>query len=88
MKNNSMNALNDQELENVVGGISQNEAFAAALNHAGIPAGSAMMKKCELDYEWGKQVYEIEFYFNGMEYEYKIDSATGAIVKAKKEWDD
>ena len=60
--------LNDQELENVVGGITQNDA--------------------ELDYEWGKQVYEIEFYYNGMEYEYKIDTATGSILKAKKDWDD
>ena len=65
--------LNDQELENVVGGITQNDAMAAAFKHAGIPNGAAMMKKCELDYEWGKQVYEIEFYYNGMEYEYKIE---------------
>ena len=80
--------LNDQELENVVGGITQNDAMAAAFKHAGIPNGAAMMKKRELDYEWGKQVYEIEFYYNGMEYEYKIDTATGSILKAKKEWDD
>ena len=85
MKNNM---LNDQELENVVGGITQNDAMAAAFKHAGISNGAAMMKKCELDYEWGKQVYEIEFYYNGMEYEYKIDTATGSILKAKKDWDD
>ena len=88
MKNiNNANAMNDKELENVVGGITQNEAMAAAMNHAGVSGAQAMMKKCELDYEWGKQVYEIEFYFNGIEYEYEIDANTGAVLKAKKDWD-
>ena len=31
---------------------------------------------------------DIKFYFNGMEYEYDIDANTGAVLKAKKEWDD
>ena len=53
MKNNM---LNDQELENVVGGITQNDAMAAVLKHAGIPDGAAMMKKCELDYEWASLI--------------------------------
>ena len=85
---NTMNALNDQELNNVVGGISPNEAVAAALGAAGIPASAAMLKSCEMDYEWGTQVYEVEFYFNGMEYNYKINAATGAVLSGYKEWDD
>ena len=89
MKNiNNANAMNDKELENVVGGITQNEAMVAAMNHAGVNGAQAMMTKCELDYEWGKQVYEIEFYFNGLEYEYKIDANTGKVLKAKRDWDD
>ena len=88
MKNLNNAMMNDKELESVVGGINQNEAMAAALQHAGVPGAQAMMKKCQLDYEHGRQVYEIEFYFNGMEFEYDIDANTGAVLKAKKDWDD
>ena len=42
MKNNM---LNDQELENVVGGITQNDAMAAAFKHAGIPNRAARLKQ-------------------------------------------
>ncbi len=84
---NNANAINDKELENVVGGISGNDAVSAAMQHAGVAAGQAMVSKCEPDYEHGRQVYEIEFYFNGMEYEYEIDANTGAVLKAKRDWD-
>ena len=87
MKNLNNEMMNDKELVSVVGGINQNEAMAAALQHAGVPGAQAMGKKCQLDYEHGRQVYEIEFYFNGMEYEYEIDANTGAVLKAKRDWD-
>ena len=88
MKNiNNAKTMNEKELENVVGGITQNEAMYAAMNHAGVNGAQTMMTKCELDYDWGTQVYEIEFYFNGIEYEYEIDANTGAVLKAKKDWD-
>ena len=57
------------------------------MQHAGVAAGQAMVSKCEPDFEHGRQVYEIEFYFNGMEYEYEIDANTGAVLKAKRDWD-
>lgn len=88
MKNLNNAMTNDKELESVVGGINQNEAMATALQHAGVPGAQAMVKKCQLDYEHGRQVYEIEFYFNAMEFEYDIDANTGAVLKAKKDWDD
>ena len=88
MKNLNNAMMNDKELESVVGGINQNEAMAAALQHAGVPGAQAMVKKCQLDFEHGRQVYEIEFYFNGMEFEFDIDVNTGAVLKAKKDWDD
>ena len=85
---NTMNSLTDQVLENVVGGVSPDQAVAAALGAAGVPAGSAMLKSCEMDYEFGTQVYEVEFYFNGMEYNYKINAATGAVLSGYAEYDD
>ena len=36
---NNANAINDKELENVVGGISGNDAVSAAMQHAGVAAG-------------------------------------------------
>lgn len=82
-----MNKLNDQELEKVAGGITQDEALAAALKDAGLTKDQLDFVKVELDWEHGKQVYEIEFYKSGFEYEYDIDAATGRILKFKKDWD-
>ena len=88
MKNlSNANAMNDKELENVVGGVTRNEAMAAAMNHAGVNGAQTMMTKGELDFEHGRQVYELEFYFNGVEYEYEVDANTGAVLKAKRDWD-
>ena len=84
---NNAKTLNDKDLEKVVGGIDQNEAFSLALQHAGVPAEGVWKKKWELEYGLNGPYYELEFEFQGMEYEYKID-ANGNILKAKKEWDD
>ena len=82
------NALNDRELETVVGGISQDEALSKALGHAGFSRNQVdFIKKVELDYEHGRKVYEIEFYKGGYEYEYVVDAETGMIYKSKKDWD-
>ena len=45
------------------------------------------MKKLERDFERGRKVYEIEFYFDGFEYECDIDAESGKILKYKKDWD-
>ena len=47
-----------------------------------------MLKSCEMDYEFGTQVYEVEFYFNGLEYNYKINAATGVVLSGYAEYDD
>lgn len=88
MENISAKALSDQELEKIAGGISRNEALAVALNAANVTRESVdLLKKCKLDYEHGRKVYEIEFYQGGFEYEFDIDADTGAILKSKKDWD-
>ena len=57
----------------------------AALAHAGLTAGQVTMGEVDFDYEDGRMVYEIEFYAGGVEYEYDIDAATGAVVKSSRE---
>ena len=89
MDNNRPQALADHDLEQVVGGISSEQALNAALEHANLTKSSVdYIKKIEMDYERGRKVYEIEFYKGGMEYEYEVDAVTGSILKAKKDWDD
>ena len=86
MKNNEM--LNDEVLENVSGGISQDEALAAALKHAGLSRNQVdFVKEVEPDWEHGRKVFEIKFYQGNMEYEYEVDADTGRILKADKDWD-
>ncbi len=83
-----MEKLNDQEMAGVVGGISGDQAVEASMKHAGLRKDQLdFVKKCELDYEHGRKVYEISFYQGGYEYEYEVDAATGRILKFEKDWD-
>ncbi len=56
--------------------ITLEEAKAIAFNKAGVTEAEATDK--DYDLEWG--VYEIDFDFNGMEYDYHIDAKTGEII--------
>lgn len=56
-------------------------AKTKALEHAGIPADQATFAKTDIDYENGRQVYEIEFYTKDFrEFDYEIDTETGNVV--------
>ena len=59
--------------------VTEEEAKAIALEHAGLQASEAVFIKVELDHPAGK--YEVEFYCGKIEYEYDIDVTTGAIRK-------
>lgn len=60
-------------------------AKSAAFAHAGLDAAQVTMGEVDFDYEDGRMVYELEFYANGVEYEYDIDASTGAVVKFSQE---
>ena len=68
--------------------IGEEKARTIALNHAGVKAGDAYEFEAELDHDDGVTVYEIEFKSGKMEYEYKIDAYTGAILEHEAEIDD
>ena len=68
--------------------IGQERAVAIALSHANVQQSEAIIKKVEKESDNGVTYYEIEFIDSGFEYEYKINAATGAIIKADKERDD
>ena len=64
------------------GAVDEAKAQEIALAHAGVKAADATITKSKLDYDDGRQVYEIEWYANGAKYDYEIDAATGEIVNS------
>ena len=80
----------DYEKENLRGGtgsadIGAQAAKAAALKHAGLSEGQVQQLQVEWDSEHGRAVYEVEFKSGGMEYDYVIDAATGAVLEHQAE---
>lgn len=83
----------DYEKENLRGStggtdIGAQAAKAAALKHAGLSESQVQELQVEWDSEHGRAVYEVEFKSGGMEYEYVIDAATGAVLDHEVERDD
>ena len=60
-------------------------AKAAAYAHAGVAEADVTELEVDFDYEKGQMVYELEFLAKGVEYEYDVNAATGAIVKFEQE---
>lgn len=65
--------------------IGESKAVSVALSNAHVDESLAKNLVCKLDAENGVKVYEVEFYFNGYEYEYEINAVTGKIIKAEKD---
>lgn len=69
-----------------VANVSPDEAIDAALRHAGVSRENAVMFGApSLDKDNGKVHYDVEFGYNGFEYEYEVAVADGAVLKAEKE---
>jgi len=66
--------------------VSPDEAIDTALKHAGVSRENAIMFGApSLDEENGKAHYDIEFRYNGFEYDYEVAVADGSVLKAEKE---
>lgn len=66
--------------------IGKEDAEKIALKDAGV-LKDTKFKKVELDRDDGIFRYEVEFYHEGIEYEYEIDAKTGAILKKEADRD-
>ncbi|MBQ7828419.1 MAG: PepSY domain-containing protein [Clostridia bacterium] len=64
------------------------KAKEIAIHHAGVTAADTRFDDAELDREKGVDVYELEFYADGVEYEYKVNAKTGEVLKSKVDHDD
>lgn len=57
------------------------QAKDKALAHAGLKADQVTFVKSKLDWDDGRQVYDVEFYTSDYkEYDYEIDASTGEVV--------
>ena len=65
--------------------ITKAKAKSIALKHAGVSSSKATFVTAKLDYEDGKQVYEIEFYSGNTEYDYEILASNGKIISYDKD---
>ena len=68
--------------------ISRARAKEIAVAQAVLPASSVRFTKVKLDYEKGRYEYEIEFRYNGYEYDVELDANTGAVLDYDVEYDD
>ena len=76
---------NTPNTNTATGAVDEAKAQEIALAHAGVKAADATITKSRLDYEDGRQVYEIEWYANGAKYDYEIAVATGEIIDSSYE---
>mgnify|MGYP000526519269 CR=1 FL=1 len=71
--------------QTVTGTVDEETAQKIALEHAGVKAADATITKSKLDYEDGRQVYDIEWYAGGAKYDYEIATDTGEIISSAYE---
>ena len=57
--------------------ITVEKAKEISLKHANLKDNQVVFDKTEMDYDNGVQVYDIEFHYNNIEYNYEIDANTG-----------
>ena len=67
--------------------INAETALSAALSHAGVSQANAYEIEVEQELDDYTPHYEVQFKSGGMEYEYKIDAASGAVLTYESEWD-
>ena len=60
--------------------ITEEEAKAIALKHAGLKESEVTFALAHLDMDDGVEAYDVEFYKDGKEYDYEIDAYSGDII--------
>ena len=63
--------------------MSMQEVRAIALADSGIDEEAAELLRCEL--ETPENIYEIDFYYDGKEYDYRIDAVDGTVLSRSEE---
>ena len=81
----SNNSAGNQQSNSEATSITVEEAKEIALKHANLTSSQVSFMRNELDFDDGVKKYDIEFYFNNIEYSYEIDANTGHILKYERD---
>ncbi len=68
------------------GKLTLEQAKQAALDYSGVSASEAVFTKAHRGWDDGREVFEIEFYAGGIEYDMDVDVYTGQITDFNKEY--
>ena len=82
---NNSNSNNQNNLSGVEPSISLDEAKNIAVTNAGVDINSVKFTREELDHDNHTLVYELEFFYNNIEYDYEINATTGDIISYDKD---
>lgn len=69
---------------NESGYIGKVEAMNIAFEDANIGTSEVQNVEVDFDYEYGKMVYEVDFWSGKLEYEYTIDAKTGDVLYSQR----
>ena len=72
--------ISKSPISNNNNGISEEEAKKIATDYLNINVEDVSFTKNKLDYDDGNLIYELEFYYNGNEYEFDIDAYNKEII--------
>jgi uncharacterized membrane protein YkoI len=67
--------------------ITEEKAKEIALNHAKLKQDGVSRMTVKMDHDDGQMVYEVDFYADGVEYDYEIDANSGEIISSDKDKD-
>ncbi len=62
--------------------LTREEAVQVVLDYAGLKEEQVVFTKVRTDWDDGRQIWEIDFVFDGVEYEFDVDFYTGRILEA------
>ena len=65
--------------------IGSTKAKEVVFNKLGIKENKVTKLEVELDLDDGVMVYDVEFYYNGYEYDYEVNAIDGTIIKSDKD---
>ena len=82
---NNSNSNGQNSLNGVTASITLDEAKNIALTDAGLDINSVQFTREELEHDNHTLVYELEFYYNNIEYDYEINATTGDIISYDKD---
>ena len=83
--NNNGNSNGQNSLNGVTASISLDESKNIALTNAGLDINSVRFTREELEHDNHTLVYELEFFYNNIEYDYEINATTGDIISYDKD---